>query len=95
MSILHQGILFRLVGRYKESLRQFNKLEMLSADPDRTVFQERGMVYQMIDNHKRAKKDFKKAIELKKDYAIAHFCLGKSRLELFKQNKSQLGGVIG
>jgi hypothetical protein len=49
----------------------------------------------MIDNHERAKKDFKQAIELKKTYAIAHFCLGKSRLELYKQNKSQLGGIIG
>jgi hypothetical protein len=49
----------------------------------------------MIDNHERAKKDFKQAIELKKNYAIAHFCLGKSRLELYKQNKSQLGGIIG
>ena len=59
---------------------------------DETIYFERGIVYQIIDNHQRAKKDFKKAIQIKSNYGPAYFCLGKSRLELYKANKNQLGG---
>jgi len=68
---------------------------LIAETPDRSVFYERGIIYQLIDNHSRAKKDFKEAIAIKNNYADAYFAMGKSRLELFKKNKSQLGGAIG
>jgi lipoprotein NlpI len=47
---------------------------------DKTVYYERGVVYQLMGNHRLAIRDFDKAIELYPKYADALFCLGVSRL---------------
>jgi len=48
---------------------------------DKTVYYERGLVYQMMGNHKLAIGDFLIAIAIDNKYAEALFCLGTSRLK--------------
>jgi tetratricopeptide (TPR) repeat protein len=81
--------MMRYVRQYKEALKKFNLLEeLLGTGGDITVYYQRGIVFQLVGNHKKAKCDFKRAISLDPYYAKAWFSMGMSRLALYRENKS-------
>jgi len=49
--------MFRRTGKYGEALRQFSKV-MEQLPNDKTVYIERGLVYQDMNNHHKAIEDF-------------------------------------
>ena len=53
----HQGLMHRQVHEYHEALKQFTKVQM-KLPKDKTVYYERGLVYQMMGNHILAIGDF-------------------------------------
>lgn len=76
----HQSLMFRRIGRYHDALRQFTKVQE-KLPKDKSVYFERGLVYQAMGNHQLAIEDFMRAIEIDKHYAKALFCVGISRLK--------------
>jgi tetratricopeptide (TPR) repeat protein len=50
--------------------------------PNKTVYYERGLVYQKMGNHQLAIADFNKAISMKKNCSQSLFCRGVSRLHI-------------
>jgi len=49
---------------------------------DKTVYIERGLVYQDMGNHSYAIQDFRKAIEIDPKYENAYFYSGSSKIKL-------------
>ena len=72
--------MFRKVRRFEDALRQFTKVQHKLPN-DKTIYYERGVVYQEMENHELAIEDFKAALEIDGKYAEALFCIGKSRLK--------------
>lgn len=48
---------------------------------DKTIYIQRGLVYQDMGNHQYAIMDFKEAIRIEPEYAISHFHMGVSKLK--------------
>ena len=61
--MFHQGLMFHRTKRYHEALRMFSKVEELLPG-DRSVYIERGLVYQNMGNHNYAIQDFEQAIKI-------------------------------
>ena len=78
--MFHQGLMFRRTNRFHEALRQFSKVEELLSG-DKTVYIQRGLVYQDMGNHSFAIRDFQEAIEIDRQYSLSHFHLGVSKLK--------------
>ena len=77
--MFHQGLMFHRTKRYHEALRMFSKVEELLPG-DRSVYIERGLVYQDMGNHNYAIQDFEQAIKIDPNHAMSYFHLGVSRL---------------
>lgn len=52
-SKFHQGLMFRRTGNFNEAIRQFTRV-MEKLPDDKTVYIERGLVYQDMGNHSYA-----------------------------------------
>ena len=48
---------------------------------DKTIYIQRGLVYQDMGNHQYAIQDFKTAIEIEPEYGLSHFHMGVSKLK--------------
>lgn len=72
--------MFRRINNFSEALRQFTRVQQKMSN-DKTVYIQRGMVYQDMGNHNFAIKDFERALELDPSYQIAFFLKGTSRLK--------------
>jgi len=55
--------MFRRINNFSEALRQFTRVQQ-KMNNDKTVYIQRGMVYQDMGNHNFAIKDFERALEL-------------------------------
>ena len=81
--------MMRYTGKYKEALKKLNLLEeLLGTEGDISVFYQRGILFQLVGNHKKANADFKRVINLDPYYAKAWFSMGLSRLALYRQHKT-------
>ena len=78
--MFHQGLMFRRTNRFHEALAQFSKVEELLSG-DKTVYIQRGLVYQDMGNHSFAIEDFQEAIRLDPNYSLSRFHLGVSKLK--------------
>jgi tetratricopeptide (TPR) repeat protein len=72
--------MYRRIAQYHEALRYFSEVQETLQD-DKTVYIQRGLVYQDMGNNWQAIKDFKHAIQLQENYSPAHFYLGISLLK--------------
>lgn len=72
--------MFRRTMNFNEALRQFTRV-MDKLPNDKSVYIQRGLVYQEMGNHSYAIYDFKKAIEIDNRYDTAFFLLGVSKLK--------------
>ena len=72
--------MFRRKNRFHEALKQFSKVESLLPG-DKTVYIQRGLVYQDMGNHEFAIEDFQEAIRIDPNYSLSHFHLGVSKLK--------------
>ena len=79
-SMFHLGLMYRRLERYHEALQQFTKVAE-HLPHDKTIYIQRGLVYQDMGNHQYAIRDFKSAIEIDPEYALSHFHLGVSKLK--------------
>lgn len=86
-SMFHLGLMYRRTGMFHDALYQFTKVsEKLSND--KTVYIQRGLVYQDMGNNWQAIADFERAIALDETYSPAHFYLGISRLNDHKPKEA-------
>lgn len=74
------GLMFRRTERFHEALQQFTKVAE-HLPHDKTIYIQRGLVYQDMGNHQYAIRDFKSAIVEDPNYAVSHFHLGVSKLK--------------
>ena len=87
--MFHQGLMFRRTKdfndapRFHEALRSFSRVQELLPG-DKTVYIQRGMVYQDMGNHSFAIMDFEEAIRIDPGYSVSYFHLGVSKLKLVK-----------
>ena len=65
-AVFHEGLMLRYVGKYNDALQKFSQVQRKL--PNRTVYYERGLVYQKMGNHELAIEDFNKAIHLKQNF---------------------------
>lgn len=72
--------MFRRTGNFNEALNQFSKV-MKQLPEDKTVYIERGLVYQDMGNHHMAIIDFQKAIDIDPMCIEAFFHIGTSKLK--------------
>jgi tetratricopeptide (TPR) repeat protein len=72
--------MYRKTGEYSEALKLFTRVIVKLPD-DKSVYLERGLVYQEMGNHTFAINDFKKAIELDSMSSLAYFYIGTSKLK--------------
>ena len=61
-------------------MQQFSKVQELLPN-DKTIYIQRGLVYQDMGNHQFAIMDFKQAIKIDPEYALSHFHMGVSKLK--------------
>lgn len=88
-SMFHLGLMYRRTGMFHEALYQFTKVaEKLSKD--KTVYIQRGLVYQDMGNNWQAIADFERAIALEERYSPAHFYLGISKLNDHKPEEAKV-----
>jgi len=71
--------MFHRTKRYHDALKMFSEVEALLPN-DRSVYIQRGLVYQDMGNHNYASQDFKMAISIDEDFAMSYFHLGNSLL---------------
>lgn len=50
-------------------------------DDDKTVYNQRGRVFQDMGNHDKAVEDFTRAIEIEETHALSWYYRGKSKLQ--------------
>lgn len=79
-SMFHQGLMFRRIADFTNALRLFTRV-MQKLPDDKTVFIERGLVYQDMGNHKYAIQDFKDAIRIDPHSTLAYYYMGISKLK--------------
>ena len=72
--------MFRRTGKFQEALNQFTRV-MEQLPEDKTVYIERGLVYQDMSNHKMAIEDFQQAISKDDQCIEAFFHIGTSKLK--------------
>lgn len=72
--------MFRKTEKYQEALNQFTKV-MEQLPEDKTVYIERGLVYQNMGNHHMAIKDFQHAIQIDSRCVKAYYHNGTSKLK--------------
>ena len=56
-SMFHLGLMYRRTERFKEALQMFTKVQQELTD-DKTIYIQRGLVYQDMGNHEYAIRDF-------------------------------------
>jgi len=78
--MFHQGLMFRKTAKFQEALNQFTKV-MEQLPEDKTVYIERGLVYQCMGNHQMAIKDFSHATKIDGKCVMAYFHNGTSKLK--------------
>lgn len=69
-SMFHLGLMYRRTHNFSDALRMFSKVESKLPN-DKTVYIQRGLVFQDMKNHQAAIRDFEKAIELDPSYTVA------------------------
>ena len=79
-SMFHLGLMYRRTEKFHEALQQFTKVQELLPN-DKTIYIQRGLVYQDMGNHEYAIEDFKEAIQKDPEYALSHFHMGVSKLK--------------
>ena len=79
-SMFHLGLMFRKTHKFSEAIKMFSDVETKLPN-DKTVYIQRGLVFQDMKNHQAAIKDFQKAIELDATNTIAQFYLAVSKLK--------------
>ena len=72
--------MYRRTEKFHDALQQFTKVQELLPN-DKTIYIQRGLVYQDMGNHQFAIRDFEKAIKLEPDYALSWFHKGVSKLK--------------
>ena len=72
--------MFRRTGKFQEALNQFSRV-MEQLPEDKTVYIERGLVYQDMENHNMAIQDFQQAIDIDNKCIEAFFHIGTSKLK--------------
>ena len=72
--------MYRRTEKFHEALQQFTKVQELLPN-DKTIYIQRGLVYQDMGNHQYAIQDFKTAIEIEPEYGLSHFHMGVSKLK--------------
>ena len=60
-SMFHLGLMYRRTERFHEALQQFSRVQELLPN-DKTIYIQRGLVYQDMGNHEYAIQDFRTAI---------------------------------
>lgn len=79
-SMFHLGLMYRKTGEYSDALKLFTRV-IIKLPNDKSVYLERGLVYQEMGNHNYAINDFKKAIEIDPTSSLAYFHIGTSKLK--------------
>ena len=79
-SMFHLGLMFRRTEKFHEALQQFTEVQKLLED-DKSIYIQRGLVYQDMGNHQYAIRDFEEAIRIEPSYALSHFHMGVSKLK--------------
>jgi tetratricopeptide (TPR) repeat protein len=77
-SRFHLGLMYHRINNFHEALKCFSKV-LLQCKDDKTVYIERGKVYQDMGNHPLAINDFYQAIELDPDLSEGYFRRGLSK----------------
>jgi tetratricopeptide (TPR) repeat protein len=60
--MFHLGLMYRRTHNFSDALRMFSKVESKLPN-DKTVYIQRGLVFQDMKNHQAAIRDFEKAID--------------------------------
>ena len=79
-SRFHAALMLEKIYNYNEALRQLDIMVEILRD-DKTVWIQRGLVYQDLGKHDLAIEDFAEAIEIEANCAAAMFHMAKSKLK--------------
>jgi tetratricopeptide (TPR) repeat protein len=83
----HCGLMLHRLGQLEEAIQVFNNVISHVTD-DRLVYESRGLVYQDQGKHRRAVKDFSKAISLDVTIGENYYHRGESLLRLGKLSEA-------
>ena len=82
-SRFHVSLMYQKIYKFAEALKELDKVIEERGD-DKTVYNQRGRVFQDMGNHDKAVEDFSKAIELEATHALSWYYRGKSKLQQAK-----------
>ena len=87
-SMFHLGLMYRRTEKFHEALQEFTKVKELLPQ-DKTIYIQRGLVYQDMGNHQYAITDFDTALQIEPNYGLSWFHMGVSKLKSNRIRKTE------
>ena len=87
--IIQQAIQFHLKGNIPEAIKYYQYF-INQGFKDHRVFSNYGIILQSLGKSQEAELSYRKAIEIKSDYAEAHYNLGNILIDLRKLKEAEL-----